>query len=293
MAAKKWNDVTAFEEAKKFGTRMEFNKGALGAYDYLHRNRLLDSACDHMGEKIRWDFDATVETALFYGSLEKFRLNASGAYAFVHRIGKMLDLKAIAGFPRRALKYTDDEIIAAGKGYRTQKDFERGNPNMCKLAYTRNLMHLVGLAPGCFKYTDDQLREIAYKCSTKGEFRTHGGAYDAAYDRGLLDELCQHMPDGGGGFRKDRPGSVYQIRMEKDGILAWKHGITNTTVAARIRGFGLDDGVKWWIEKVIYFENGFEAAELEKDLKRRANPYKGPRFMRNGFTEVSIAPLLA
>ena len=90
----KWNKKTVFEEAKKYKTRSEFQKGCIGAYVVARKNKWL-SEMDWFGEVIKprgyWDKETCYVEARKYKTKTDFFKGCQSAYE-VARKNKWLDI---------------------------------------------------------------------------------------------------------------------------------------------------------------------------------------------------------
>lgn len=149
---------------------------------------------------------------------------------------------------------------------------------------------------GIRRLSDNEILTIAKRYETRRDFKLDDfGAYVTAIRRGLIDEACAHMEHGSWGFRDDKPGTLYQIRVKSvNGTVLYKVGITNRTAKIRMAGFGLQKGAKMKILDSIRFECGRDARMAEKQMHgdMKGLRYAGPPLMNNGNRELFIAPLL-
>ena len=80
---KKWNKETCYQEAKKYKTRNEFQKGSASAYHVARRNKWLDDytwferLCKPNGY---WNYETCYEEARKYNTKTEFRNGCGGAY---------------------------------------------------------------------------------------------------------------------------------------------------------------------------------------------------------------------
>ena len=79
----KWNYETCYQEAKKYSTRTEFNKGSSGAYKIACKNKWLNDYS--WFEEVRkpmgyWTYETCYEEAKKYMSKYEFQMKNKGAY---------------------------------------------------------------------------------------------------------------------------------------------------------------------------------------------------------------------
>lgn len=102
------------------------------------------------------------------------------------------------------MKEHNDELIALGKQYKTRGEWIAASPRTYQLAYQRGILdsacsHMPQARKvprvGKRKYTPEELKKIALKYEQRREWElSDRSSYMAAYNYGILDELCTHMP---------------------------------------------------------------------------------------------------
>jgi hypothetical protein len=154
---KKWTLEMLQAEALNYTTRGAFRKGNPQAYGASVRKGILDQVCIHMGEPLNseWTTEELISVALQFTTRSSFQQNNTGAYSIAHRRG-ILD-EVCAHMPKH--------VDQAGENH------------------------------PMFFWTLDLLQEAALRFTSRRKFQDgNRGAYHAAYRRGLLDLICQHMP---------------------------------------------------------------------------------------------------
>lgn len=103
-------------------------------------------------------------------------------------------------------KWTFDILKVEALKYKTRTEFQKKNPRAHKAAYRMGILNQIclhmpkhvdqsGENNPAFKWTNDMLREEALKYKSRSEFkRCSSGAFQIAKKRGILDEICSHMP---------------------------------------------------------------------------------------------------
>jgi len=106
-----------------------------------------------------------------------------------------------------AFKWTFEMLVAEALKYNTRSEFQDKSPKAYKVAYTRKILGQVaphmpervdssGENNPSYKWTNEELAAEALKYQSKGQFREgNRKAYNAAHDRGIIPEICTHMPD--------------------------------------------------------------------------------------------------
>lgn len=123
----------------------------------------------------------------------------------------------------------------------------------------------------------------------KGAIAVHGNKYDYSKvkylgtkrkvkiickEHGIFEQTPFHHKRGNGcpqcvghGFDVNKPGILYYVRVNKDGMEAYKIGITNRSVKKRF-----DTDMKYiTVIEELYFENGEEALAAEEKILEEFN----------------------
>lgn len=86
---KYWNEINCENEAKKYLSRIEFQKKSVSAYLSALRNGWLDKICKHMYRPIphnkKWNFYTCKNEALKYQHKKDFYKHSMGAYLYAQR----------------------------------------------------------------------------------------------------------------------------------------------------------------------------------------------------------------
>jgi T5orf172 domain len=92
------------------------------------------------------------------------------------------------------------------------------------------------------------------------------------------------------GFRQDKAGFLYYVRILVNGELFYKIGITNRTVPKRFK----QDYAKLTVLETVWCENGAEAFEMEREIlnEYRKYRYRGPRILDSGNREIFVKDIL-
>lgn len=88
MARKYWNKQLCAEEALKYKTKTDFNRGSVGAYTHALKHGFLDELCSHM--EVKWqrkwsNKDVCRKEALKYQTRSEFQYKSNGAYTYAMR----------------------------------------------------------------------------------------------------------------------------------------------------------------------------------------------------------------
>ena len=126
---KKWTLSKLKNEALKYSSRSEFEKGSLGAYDAALKRKLIDEVCSHMDNKhIEWTNDKIISISKKYKYVSDFRKNEKKAYAIAryrgihdkvtkHMIRKRNTKNSFEDVKKEALKYTNKSEFKRKSSY--------------------------------------------------------------------------------------------------------------------------------------------------------------------------------
>ena len=132
-----------------------------------------------------------------------------------------------------------------------------------------------------YKYPDGQSikskNKISIICPIHGKFKQ----LVSNHVKGLGCPKCSH----GGGYREYLPGTLYYLKVVYGPNVAYKIGITNSTVSKR---YSNDDTKKITSIKEWDFVDGAEARKMETKIKRKFKIYKwtGPDLLMSGNSEL-------
>ena len=94
-----WNKKNILKEAKKYSSRIEFQRQSSGAYEAARKNNILDEVCSHMSSVQKpngfWTKERCIEEAKKYSSRTEFRQKSGGAYSAMKRKNWYIELKKI------------------------------------------------------------------------------------------------------------------------------------------------------------------------------------------------------
>ena len=131
---------------------------------------------------------------------------------------------------------------------------------------------------------------VAKKYRTKSSFqRKDGHMYWLAEQKGIIDEICAHMPEPKGGFNSNIPGILYYLKINHGE--AYKIGITNLSVEER---FTKSELAKIEIINITEYEIGAMAKNKESEIltKYKEFKYKGRNLLNSGNTELFYKDVL-
>lgn len=102
----------------------------------------------------------------------------------------------------------------------------------------------------------------------------------------LRGAQCVGCSKVNGGFRRDKPGLLYYIKIEVKGLIGYKVGITNNTVEERYKTE--KPGTKITTIAQKQFEKGSDCLNTETEILQNNTSHKlpkGVRLLRSGHTE--------
>ena len=173
-----------------------------------------------------------------------------------------------------------EALAAEALKYSSRHEFSEGSNSAYRAAQRRGLLdEICGQMTGLYKHkywTEAEIHAAAKRYKTRTAFQFGAQkAYKAAYERGIVDEVCAHMPPPRTGFKRESTAVLYYRRVES--IMAgtlYKIGITNHSAAFRYR----DEKSSFVVLGEWEFENGKEAAKFEREIIREP-----PRVCRRPF----------
>jgi len=269
-----WTDEMIAEEADKYQTRTEFAKNSSSAYSIAHSRNIIDKVCQHMKPlMLTWSDEMLFAAAVEFKTRSEFRSKNNKAYQIAVKRG-IID-KVCAHMDYQITYWTDEMLVCAAKNYSTRGEFQKGSIKAYNVAHNRWLLNIICShmknPPLMTEWTNEMIFEAATKYNTRWEFQKGDqAAYFAAFRRGIVDQICINMERGVTGFNPDEPGSVYVVALDSITKSYIGFGISNDSkyrlnqhvLNASKHGFSLA------VLKVVEFENGKDAADLELKLKR-------------------------
>lgn len=299
-ARQRITDEQCFQAALNFSSRAGFASKSRPEYDALWRRGLLDKACAHMAispvySSVRWTREAAFSEAAKYQNRAEFKRECSGAYCFALENGILdhacLHMRGGQNF------WHVFELMAVSLKFTSRAEFKRAHPGAYGFARDHGMLEII------FAHMDRRrawcrhsVLAEASRHQSRGAFHALAtGAYQHAIQGGYLDEACAHMLPPEYGFSKEKPATLYHLRITTaDGVELFKLGITNRAPAARIAGMGVPAGAVVDVLDAIVFDNGRDARITEKRLHRKFSSFRyvGPLLMKNGNTELFTVKLL-
>jgi superfamily II DNA or RNA helicase len=138
-----WTYERCKEEALKYNTRKEFQKGSSGTRAAAKNNGWLDDICSHMVEvkkqKGYWTYERCKEEALKYNTRSKFQKGSGSAWAAAEKNGWKDYICSHMVEGRKQNNYwTYDRCKEQALKYNTKKEFQKGSGSAWLTAYKNN-----------------------------------------------------------------------------------------------------------------------------------------------------------
>ncbi len=189
-------------EALKYTRRVDFQHESNAYYKQAWRKgtEFLNKICSHMDKEweIKWKTIEEVRfEALKYSDRTSFARGSSGAYDRAQRMGWLDTVCAFMG-EKSNEAYSAGELKVIALKYKNQKDFREKDCGAFHAAQKSGILsdicsHMEKLWE--IKWDSfEKIHKEALKYMRPGEFKKNSsGAYDAARDLGILEQVCSHM----------------------------------------------------------------------------------------------------
>lgn len=258
-----WTKDRCAEAAEQCGTRSDFIKQFPAASDAAYRNGWINDICGHMEiagsamSRAVYVIKAIGKNEIYVG----LSANAKRRYRG-HVVNPMPHILPLVSAPHRF------RIVASYRPVREAIDLER----RLIAHFQRKGWAVVNIREGGEaganprKWTMQALRDVASQCATRGDlFRSHCGAYDAAHQRGVLDQIFADHDNRGYGdgpirdWDETRLRSVadqcesirdFKKRFPKEAQAAYRRGLLGSLFAHRRNSGYAGRGPVWTMEAV-------------------------------------------
>lgn len=189
----RWDYESVNNLAKKYKTRKEFGDNNVGAYQFAIRNKILDDITKHMDVKqIKWTKELAAQEALNYKTRNEFAKGSKKAYDAANKYGWLDDITKhmVSGITT----HSKDEIQKIADNYVDHSKFAKEYPHLSQYARKRGWTDIFQHMIKKKVWTSDELRIEALKYNTMSDFKNNNkNAYQAAYRKGILDDITKHM----------------------------------------------------------------------------------------------------
>jgi predicted GIY-YIG superfamily endonuclease len=209
-----WTKKKCQEEAIKYSTRKDFEKGSSSSYKAALRKNWMDQICRHMkvNKNIRqnddrrrkplgyWTKENCSLEAKKYTSRSAFWKENQASYQVARANGWLDDICRHMQFKKKPSNYwTKKRCHEEAKKYKNKKEFSINSTSAYSKATNRGWIadicgHMEKIQKPSGYWTKKRCQEAAKKFSSRSSFnKGERGAYVAAYYNGWLDEICKTM----------------------------------------------------------------------------------------------------
>lgn len=124
-----WNDYQhCYDEAKKYSTRYEFERGCCAAYKNALRNKWLDDYI-WFEKSFRWTFDECYKEALKFSSVKNFRKDSHAAYTACIKYKWIDEFDWLERTKQNNGYWGKERCYEEAKNYKSRGDFAKGSPS--------------------------------------------------------------------------------------------------------------------------------------------------------------------
>jgi len=142
----------------------------------------------------KWHKAAIADEASRYRNRGAFRMGSKQAYEAARRQNILEEMCSHMAPPQ--YKRNVDDVITAAKPYNTMSEFIAECPKDYDSARKNGWLAVirVGMEPATLPWTENRIRESAFTCESRMEFKhEYYGGYQAAQRLNILDSVCAHM----------------------------------------------------------------------------------------------------
>ena len=202
-----WTEERVREEALKYKSKSEFQKGCPSAYSIAYKQGWLDTYNWFETPKpyIYWTEERVREEAMKYKTKGEFKKGSATAYGVARKNG-WLDTYDWFDSPLRPKGYwTEERVCEEAMKYKSKIEFQKGCPSAhsvaCKQGWLDNYDWFSNTKKPNGYWTEERVREEALKYKTIYEFiEKNNGAYVTACKYGWIDSYSwlehQRKPNG-------------------------------------------------------------------------------------------------
>jgi len=188
--------------ASIYDTPDEFFKKDLAAYTAAQRFGILSDVTSHMKRKRKLTPEIIKKIAKQYKTKREFELGDSGAYQKAHKLG-IFD-EVTSHMESQFINWTYDDAKEIAKQYNNLKKFKEEQPKAAGAIYRNKWDDLLNHMERGFKWwSDSDIFNSALKFNSRSEWqKSEGSAYNAARERGIIDDATKHMSFLGNMYRR-------------------------------------------------------------------------------------------
>ena len=199
-----WTLERCKEDALRFKTKTEWQKGSVSAHSAASSNGWIEMCCAHMEFTQRphgyWTLSLCTEDARRFLTRSEWIKYGTPSYMAARKMGwtdlccTHMDLKKRSnGF------WTMENCLADALKFNSIADWRKNSTAACSAAYAKGWQnvchaHMERKRNHNNYWTLETCRDSAKRFETRAEWaKENGGAYNAARAYGWLDECCSHM----------------------------------------------------------------------------------------------------
>ena len=195
---KKWTRQSCLAEAKKYTTIKEFAKNANGAYQICIREGYSE-AFEHMvkvDKTRKWTKEKCFEEALKFQYRSELLKAAPGCYEALVKY-KALDDACAHMIVLWEKKWDAKTALEEVHKYKTLREAKNKAASAYNACVRLGLIEVLETTPHRSAWTKNECQAVALKYKTRSEFaKNDGGAYNAAFKKKWLEDICSHMTYG-------------------------------------------------------------------------------------------------
>ena len=205
----KWSDDELKDEAKKYEFKIDFQKNSPKEYQVaLKRGRdFFDKITQHLKPSItQWTDQMLRDEALKYKTKQDFRKSNPSASQTAQKRGKNFWDEVTSHMVDLHKKWDEKSLGVEAKKYENLSDFWKFSSSAAQTAMDKGREFYEDITSHMNKltlWTDEMIKDEAKKYKTRSEFQRNGkGAYSAATNRGILDDVTMHMEPVGSRYQR-------------------------------------------------------------------------------------------
>lgn len=195
-----WTKERCAEEALKYPTRRQFQKGCQSAYQKAYKEHWLDEICTHMKTVGKpcgyWTKEMCAVEARKHRTRMDFQQANPSAYNKANQEGWLDEICShIRIISKNNKEWTNETCRMEALKYKTRTDFKRKSPSAYYKAKREGwLEEICSHMKSRTLWTKEECKRVALRYSAKPLFREQNpSAFNAAERNGWLEEICGHM----------------------------------------------------------------------------------------------------
>ncbi|MDE3241704.1 MAG: GIY-YIG nuclease family protein [Nitrospirota bacterium] len=269
-----WTIEMIEREAAKYSSIYDFRTKAPKAYSAASRMGILKKMTKNLTARMRphgyWNLTAIAKEAKKYTSRSSFQKESPSAHQAAKRLGifeqvckHMIRKSVPVGY------WTKERILSISRKYPTLSDFLKNEDRAAKAArrlgvYQEALSHLQRTRTPPGFWTPEKIRVEASNFKHRADFwKNSPGAYKAAGDFGIRDEVCTHMKP-----KEVRRGAAVEV-----------NGKQYSSITKAAKAFGLDGQlVAHRLRMGWQPEEAFELVSRERPTPGIAISFRGKHY---------------